>query len=182
MEADKQGGLEINYSTNSGLMLTSRQSYHSVGGETAATGSSSGSGFIHHSETHFDHSSTDETVIPCMLGERTSREYISTTSIGQFDPESSPKSHISRTTRRSIDTDLCGTLYEETLQLDLDMNHRQTTESTALSAVPDKDDADDGAEESHENERLVSSPVPPSSTRTKTADRHEKGRIQGTPY
>jgi len=71
----------------------------------------------HYQDNHSDaqDSSTDETVIPYMLGERQSQEYISTASFERFDPEASPKSHLSRVTRRSIDTDQCGTLYEETV-------------------------------------------------------------------
>lgn len=81
--------------------------------------SGSGNSFIHHSDTQFD-SSTDETVIHYASGERSSRDFIiSTTSIDRFDPEASPKSYLSRRTRRSIDTEQCGTLYEETLNVEV---------------------------------------------------------------
>lgn len=74
---------------------------------------------LYHSDTQFD-SSTDETVIPYMIGEHTSQDFISAASVDRFDPEASPTSYLSRRTRHSIDTDQCGTLYEETVNVELD--------------------------------------------------------------
>ena len=148
--AGQSGSAEINYSLCNAIVSASRHSNHSAGEDTTATGSSSSSGRLLHSDTLFDQSSAEETVIPYLIGERASRDYnISSASLGTFDPESSPKSHLSRVaSRRTIDTDYCGTLYEETVQAEMEAN--QTARSTTDP---------EGIEECQESQRLVNSPV-----------------------
>lgn len=138
------GGL----SYGSDIASSSRYSCNSAGHETSGSGSSSG--LIRHSDTQFD-SSTDETVIPYKIGERSSQEFISSNSIAdRWDPEASPKSHISHNTRRSVVE--CGTLYEETVQMDIEII-RPEREIT----VGDTSDTE-GGQEPDESERLVSPP------------------------
>lgn len=158
---------DFNYSTSA--CSISRASHNSGG-------SSNGGGPIRHSDTQFD-SSADETVVPYMIGERCSREFTSTNSIERFDPESSPKSHISnRLSRISINTEqCCGTLYEETLEAQLIVPttpSRQISSNNNLvmsdpesdypTAQPDGSGSGCEAEEPSENHNLVSGkPVQP---------------------
>ncbi|XP_067947930.1 uncharacterized protein [Watersipora subatra] len=147
------GSTEINYSAFNGTVTSNSQSKRSTSEDTIATGSSSSSGLLRHSDTAFDHSSADGTVISCTIGERASREiYISSASIGAFDPESSIRSHLSRS-HRSLDTDLCGTLYEETVQLDMDVT------TARRSNVEDLRETGDEIEECQESQRLVNAAV-----------------------
>lgn len=106
---ESQHGIDYNYSANTSFVTTS----YTDSSELSTAGTQ-------HSETQFD-SSTDETVIPFRApGDKASNEFISTTSIDRFDPEASPRSFYSRYTRRSIDTEQCGTLYEETVNVEVD--------------------------------------------------------------
>lgn len=154
--AQSGSAVEINYSTinSASAGSTSAASRHS--------GGSSISGPIRHSDTQFD-SSADETVIPYMIGERSSREFASNTSIERFDPEASPKSHLShRLSRRSIDTEqCCGTLYEETLEAQLilpseDQTPKLNGTNKVMSDVENNEQHADIEVEPHETQHLVS--------------------------
>ena len=168
---DSAASADINYRTTNSAAST-------VGGSSTASRHSGGSssinssgGPIRHSDTQFD-SSADETVIPYMIGERSSREFASNTSIERFDPEASPKSHLShRLSRRSIDTEqCCGTLYEETLEAQLILPANSSTDDTHNTKLNGKSQqhamgdpaenirqhSDDIEVEPHESQHLVS--------------------------
>lgn len=116
MDANEPTGYDYNHYAGSNTLSLR---YTDVSGSRLTEPLGLGHTALHHSETQFD-SSTDETVIPYMLGDQASREFVSATSIERFDLEESPKSFLSRRTRHSIDTEQCGTLYEESVNVELD--------------------------------------------------------------
>ena len=162
---------DINYRTTNSAASTAGSSSTTSRHSGGSSSINSSGGPIRHSDTQFD-SSADETVIPYMIGERSSREFASNTSIERFDPEASPKSHLShRLSRRSIDTEqCCGTLYEETLDAQLILPANSSTDDTHNTKLNGKSQqhamgdttenirqhSDDIEVEPHESQHLVS--------------------------